>query len=263
MFAVVAGALLLFTFASTRERVPAAAAANAVRQDLRDLVRNRPWVRLCLMALATLVYISIRNGALLYYFKYYVGDQAAAAPFMVAGTACAIVGALLTPQLTRWCGGKKSAFIILTAIGSAATGAGYFARPGDRVFLYACNLLQAVPNAALFPLIWSMYADTADYGEWKHGRRATGLVFAAATFAQKMGWAVGGALAGFLLTAVGFVANAAQSGASLAGIRHMMTTIPAAIGLGVVFLATGYTLDHRLEREMAAGLAARVPPPAG
>ena len=125
------------------------------------------------------------------------------------------------------------------------------------MWIYALNILQSLPNAALFPLIWSMYADTADYGEWKNGRRATGLVFSAATFAQKMGWAVGGAAAGYLLTATGFVANAVQSQESLSGIRWMMSVIPGAIAVVVALLGTRYPLDHAKERRMAEELAAR------
>jgi GPH family glycoside/pentoside/hexuronide:cation symporter len=176
---------------------------------------------------------------------------------MVTGTVFSIVGAMITPQLTRLCGGKKATFIVLTLTVAAAQGAFYFVRPTDRVLLYACNIVQSVPNAALFPLIWSMYADTADYGEWKNGRRATGLVFSAATFAQKMGWAVGGAAAGFLLNAVGFIANTAQSASSLDGIRHMMSTIPAAISLGVVVLGCFYSLNNALERQIGDDLARR------
>jgi GPH family glycoside/pentoside/hexuronide:cation symporter len=257
VFAIAAAGLLFFTFASTRERVRPSAVPSSVRDDLRDLMSNGPWVMLCLMGLATLIYISIRNGATLYYFKYYIGDQAAAAPFMVTGTAFSIIGALLTPQLTHLCGGKKPAFVVLTAVGTLAMAAFYLVRPEDRVLLYACNILQSVPNAALFPLIWSMYADTADYGEWKHGRRATGLVFAAATFSQKMGWAVGGALAGFLLNAGGFIANTAQSSSSLNGIRHMMSTIPAAISVAVIVIALFYQLNTPLERRVSVELAAR------
>jgi GPH family glycoside/pentoside/hexuronide:cation symporter len=240
-FALLAGGLFLFTFLSTRERVKPPAAATSIGRDFADLIRNGPWVMLCVMGLVTLIYISVRNGATLYYFKYYVGDQAAAAPFMVTGTVFSIIGASLTPQLTRLCGGKKRTFLVLTLIVALAQGACYFVRPGDRAFLYACNIVQSLPNAALFPLIWSMYADTADYGEWKNGRRATGLVFSAATFAQKMGWAVGGALAGFLLERGGFAANVAQSQASLSGIRHMMSTVPAAIALAVTVLGCFYT----------------------
>ena len=76
------------------------------------------------------------------------------------------------------------------------TAAYFFAGPDDMVFLYAMNIIGGFASGPVSPLIWALYADTADYSEWKTGRRATGLVFSAGTFAQKMGWTVGGSLAG-------------------------------------------------------------------
>jgi len=257
VLACVAALLLGYTFLSTRERVKPPQEHSSVRSDLRDLLRNRPWLVLCLLGLATLIYISVRNAATLYYFKYYIGSQEAAAPFMVTGTVFSILGAMATPFITRFLGSKRRSFVVLTLICSVAFGAQYFVKPGDMVLLYALNIVQSAPCAALFPLIWSMYADTADYGEWRFGRRATGLVFSAATFAQKMGWAVGGAFAALLLDLIHFVPNAGQSPESLAGIRHMMSTIPAGIGLVVAVLVVLYRLDAATERRMHEELSTR------
>lgn len=257
VFAAGAGVLFFYTFLSTKERVKPPQAASTVSKDLKDLIKNRPWVVLCLMGLATLIYISIRNAVTLYYFKYYIGDQAAAAPFLVSGTVFSIVGALLTPYATRFFGSKKATFIALTSISAVTMGVFYFIKPGDTIFLYACNIVLSVPTAALFPLIWAMYADTADYGEWKNGRRATGLVFSAATFAQKMGWAVGGALAGFLLTLIGFISNTVQNENTLSGIRHMMSTIPAVGALVVIVISIFYNLDIKLEQQIGRELRER------
>jgi glycoside/pentoside/hexuronide:cation symporter, GPH family len=168
-----------------------------------------------------------------------------------------IIGALSTPYITKFIGDKRRTFIILTAVNLLTYAALYFAGPKDFVLMYASQILGAIPGAALFPLIWSMYADTADYGEWKFGRRATGLVFSAATFSQKMGWAVGGAVAGFALTMIGFVANVAQSDGTLTGLRHMMSTIPAAIAVLVIIVALFYNLTSPVEKQIAADLQAR------
>jgi GPH family glycoside/pentoside/hexuronide:cation symporter len=84
-----------------------------------------------------------------------------------------------------------------------------------------------------------MYADVADYGEWKFGRRTTGLVFSAAMFAQKFGLTIGSGLAGWLLAAFGFVANESQSDSSVFGIRMLFTLMPAcfaALNVCVLFL---------------------------
>ena len=120
VFALLAGGLWMFTFSTTRERVQPPAESSSVRRDLADLMRNEPWLLLCAMGLGTLVYISVRNGATLYYFKYYVGDQEAAAAFMVSGTIFSILGAALTPWFIRVFGGKKAAFIGLTLVGAVA-----------------------------------------------------------------------------------------------------------------------------------------------
>ncbi len=257
VFAVAAGGLFFFTFISTKERVKPPKEQSSVSRDIKDLLKNRPWIVLSLMGLMTLIYVSIKNGAMLYYFKYYVGDQEAAAPFMVTGTVFSILGALSTPYITKFIGSKRLTFIVLTLVSAASMAVFYLAGPKDFVLMYATQIIGSVPGAAMFPLIWSMYADTADYGEWKFGRRATGLVFSAATFSQKMGWAVGGALAGFVLTLIGFIANVHQTEATLSGIRHMMSTIPAGIAMLVIVIALFYNLTSKLEKQIGVDLQAR------
>jgi GPH family glycoside/pentoside/hexuronide:cation symporter len=111
--------------------------------------------------------------------------------------------------------------------------------------------------AAIFPLMGSMYADTADFGEWKFGRRATGLIFAGSTFSQKTGGAIGAALVNVVLTLVGYRANAIQTATSLAGLRHLMSTLPALFGLFVVGLSMFYQLSTEKERQIALELAER------
>jgi glycoside/pentoside/hexuronide:cation symporter, GPH family len=257
VFAVLAGLLFFTTFYFTKERVKPPAEQSSVANDLKDLVRNRPWVVLCLMGLATLIYVSIRNAATLYFFKYYIGDEAAGAPFMVIGTVFSIVGAILAPYIARLFPSKKATFVGLTIICGLTMVLFYFGKKGDLPLLYGCHIVMSVFNAAMFPLIWSMYADTADYGEWRFGRRATGLVFSAATFAQKMGWAVGGGLAGFLLSFVGFVANEQQTASSLNGIRNMMSLIPASVTIIAVVIGLFYNLTTKLELQIRDELIAR------
>ena len=111
--------------------------------------------------------------------------------------------------------------------------------------------------AAVFPLMGSMYADTADYGEWKFGRRATGLIFAGSTFSQKTGGALGAALVNVVLTYIGYQANAVQTATSLSGLRHLMSTLPAIFGLFVVALAFLYKLTTENEVLIARELQAR------
>ncbi|MDA7535935.1 MFS transporter [Akkermansiaceae bacterium] len=86
-------------------------------------------------------------------------------------------------------------------------------------------------------LVWSIYTDVVDYGEWKFGRRTTGLTFAAAMFVQKIGLALGGWLVGFLLAYYGYIANVDQSETASHGILLMFSVIP-----GILTILTGIVL---------------------
>jgi GPH family glycoside/pentoside/hexuronide:cation symporter len=230
-----------------------------VRSDLGDLVRNRPWMILFSLGACTLIYLSFRQVTTVYYFAYYVGDKGLTANFFLAGTFCSILGAILTPFFVKLGGDKRQTFIGLTAFGLLCNGATWFAGPQDHTLIFVTHMLAAVPQAAIFPLMGAMYADAADYGEWKFGRRATGLVFAGSTFANKTGGAIGSALVNIVLSLIGYQANVAQSATSLNGLRHLMSTLPAAGAFLVIVLTFLYPLNREREQQIAAELLARKP----
>lgn len=89
------------------------------------------------------------------------------------------------------------------------------------------QFIISICAGSIFPLLWSMYADTADYSEWKQGRRATGLVFSASSMSQKLGWAIGGWASGSLLAFFGFQANVLQTTFAQTGIKLMLSLLPA------------------------------------
>lgn len=258
VFAIAACLLFSYTISSTKERVKPPKVPSTIRTDIKDLLKNRPWVVLCSMGLMTLIYVSVKNSAILYYFKYYVGNELVSSLFITIGTIFSVVGALSTPYITKiFRGDKRLTFIVLTFVNAVCMALFYFAGPKDLLYMYVLQCIGSIPGAAMFPLIWSMYADTADYGEWKFGRRATGLVFSAATFSQKMGWAIGGAIAGLALTIIGYVANVEQNASTLSELRHMVSTIPAALAIVVIIIAIFYNLDAKMETQIGLDLQAR------
>ncbi len=257
VLACLSGVLFFYLFSSTKERVRPPVERNSIRSDLSDLVHNGPWVMLFLIGAATLVYVTLRQVVTVYYFSYYVGDKGLTAAFLLVGTVFSIIGAILAPWFVSLIGCKKRSFMVLTAVAVLANAISYFAGPKDIVLIFAMHILGSIPMAAIFPLMGSMFADTADYGEWRFGRRATGLVFAGSTFSQKTGGAIGAALVNVVLSWVGYVANGSQSQASLDGLRHLMSSAPACGGVIVIFMAAFYTLDARKQGSVAAELLAR------
>jgi GPH family glycoside/pentoside/hexuronide:cation symporter len=108
--------------------------------------------------------------------------------------------------------------------------------------MFTLNILISLALGPKSPLTWSMYADTADYNEWKNGRRATAMTFSAASFAQKLGGSLGSAGMLWILAAMGYVANQAQSGASQTGIALLQTAIPGLFALLAVVVIRFYDL---------------------
>ena len=176
--------------------------------------------------------------------------------YFVLGQAANIVGVILAKPVSDRIGKKNTFF-------AAMLSASFFS-----FFVYGLSpdsvglvlILQCCISASagfVFPLLWSMYADTADYSEWKTGRRATGLVFSASSMSQKFGWTLGGAFAGWLLGYYGFQANVEQSGNTLAGIRMMVSIYPAIGALVSAAFMLVYPLKETFLASLEGELATR------
>jgi Na+/melibiose symporter-like transporter len=102
-----------------------------------------------------------------------------------------------------------------------------------------------------------MFADVADYAEWKTGRRTTGVVFATILFALKTGLSLGGAIAGWLLSGYGYQPNTAQTPRALEGIRLTVSVYPAIFLAIVVGCLVFYRITKSLNVQIATELAER------
>lgn len=260
---VAAACLFTITFLNTRERVlPLPGQKSDLAQDIRDLTNNRPWVVLFFLALIIMVSITLRTTTSAYYFKYFVGRPDLMASFVPAYMMAAAAGAALTPVMTRFVDKKRLMMILMSL--TAAISCGFFFVGKEQVqLMYGLQIALGLVLGPKSPLAFSMYADTADYNEWRTGRRATGLTFAAATFSQKLGTAVAVAVIGAIFTSLGYVPNATQTVGSQAGIVWLMSFIPGAFALLAVCIMFFYDLDgkklasiqHELVERKAAALA--------
>lgn len=276
---IVAVISFLIVFFNTKERVqPPKEQKTSVRKDLWDLITNRPWVVLLATTITFIFFVALKGNATAHYFKYFVGSQTLTLPSFLpasmAGTqtwsweslvsiyntvnqVLSLIGAMLVPFLARRIG-NKPAFVLLFIIAIIGTAAVYFCR-SDQVFLiFGVNTIASITGGPLSALLWAMYADTADYAEWKTGRRATGLVFSASIFAQKFGWGWGGGLSLIMLNAVGFVANQVQTPSALNGLVKLMSIYPAAFGLlAIAIFLIFYPLNEKKLAQIEADLKAR------
>lgn len=257
VYGILACILFYITFKTTQERVQVPSTQRpSLKEDVKDLMKNRPWLHLLIMGIFTLGYIIIRNGTILYYFKYYIGDETLASLFMVLGTVAVIAGVACTQFFAKKFG-KKKFYITVMGLTTLLTMLFYFIPAEHIILVFVFHILISFIMAPQAPLLWAMYADTADYSEWKNERRATGLIFSAATFAQKFGMAIGGGLAGWLLAFFEFVPNVQQTPSTLNGIRLMMSFIPAIGSLIATITAFFYELDDETMKNIELELQLR------
>lgn len=248
VIALICVALFLLCFAWVKERVqPIKEEQPSLKSDIRDLWENRPWWILLGAGIAALIFNSIRDGATLYYFKYYIQNIEAfklgsmgitySTLYLVLGQGANIIGVILASPVGNKIG-KKNTYLGAMLIASVLSILFYWLGKEQLTLIFVFQFLISICAGIIFPLLWSMYADIADYSEWKNGRRATGLIFSSSSMSQKFGWTIGSALTGWLLGAFGFKANEIQADATQNGILLMLSFLPA-IGsvLSIVFIA--------------------------
>jgi len=257
VFGIMAIIMFLITFYTTKERVapPKTQKAN-IKDDFKDLIGNGPWLLLLLIGVISLAYVAIRYGSVMYYFKYYIEDTSLASAFLVSGTITTIIAISFTEKLTAKFG-KKKVFIVSQLIAGTFTAAFFFIDKSNIMALFALNIIVSIASGPPAPILFAMYTDTASYSEWKNGRRATGLIMSASTMAQKFGFTIGAALAGYILAIYGFKANTTQTTESVKGIVLMMSLIPAAGSFLVSAVMSFYKLDNKTMDNIESELKAR------
>jgi glycoside/pentoside/hexuronide:cation symporter, GPH family len=257
IFAVASVAMFFYTFLNTRERVtPPPDQDMSLRLAFRDLTGNGPWLILFFAGFLTLANTGLRSGSGVYYFKYVVGDFAGLGNFNLAGFLAFIAGALSTKLFLR-IASRRKLMISLTFLNAMAMASFYLVDPAHLPLLYALNIFSSFVAGPTPAIVWSMYADTADYGEWKFGRRSTGLIFSATVFVQKVGLALGSAMLGWLLGYFGYAAEVEQTPRALHGITVLFSVLPAGFALLSGFAILFYPLGEAQVKQIEADLAAR------
>lgn len=266
VIAVMCAVLFFGCFALTRERVrPIKKTQTLLKDDLSDLLHNRPWWILLGSGVAALVFNSIRDGATVYYFKYFIVEEefstvslfgvsfVLSGLYLAVGQAANIIGVIMAAPLSNRFG-KKKTYMAAMIIATVLSVIFYWFDKDDLAMIFIFQVLISICAGSIFPLLWSMYADCADYSELRTGNRATGLIFSSSSMSLKFGWAIGSAVTGWLLAYFGFQANAVQSAEAINGIKMFLSFLPA-VGtvLSVLFISM-YPLSERRVREISVEL---------
>lgn len=262
IFAVLSSLMFLQTFRGTMERVaPPPGQDSHIGKDLRTLIKNNAWLVMVVAGVFTLACVAIRGGATVYFFKYYMLDDNSAfiwiwdrtSFFITTGAIVFVIGVIAGRFLSNVYD-KRTLMLFLTLSNAIIMGLMFYI-PNDAYWtMLTVNALASLLAGPTPALVWAMYGDVADFGEWKYNRRTTALVFSAAQFAQKLGLTIGGVLPTAVLTYVGYEANIAQSDTSLMGIRLIFTWLPASFAIiaGLAFIFYPLRDSHlvQIERDL-------------
>lgn len=294
IFSALAMLFFFMTFSWTKERIkPRPEQKQSLKQDIIDLVSNRPWIIMFVVFVMMFIFLAIRNGMLLFYFKYYLdipsmsdfvntlnhgtfgfldmiglaGKNAEAAGSVfgitnIFGQLAAILGIIVSNAYVKRIG-KRNVFVGGLVLAMVAASAFYIV-PSTSIGIVL--LLQVLYNffwGITMPVPWAMMADVADYSDWKLNRRSTAIVFAGIVIGLKVGLAIGGAISSMFLKWYGYVAPPAnvswtqQAPHTIEGIRLSTSIYPALFVLVMIVLLFFYGITQKVEIQMQDELAAR------
>lgn len=200
----------------TKERLKPVRAEKFSLKPFADLFRNKPWIYLTLIGIGMNFFNGFRYAVAGYMFEYCLHGEVTFSGLIINYTAfmtfgeltCMIFGGV-SPVYTKWIGSKRKAFstaVILSGLASVC----YFFIPMDAAYIWLMILVVVITSIGVgifSPLLWSMYADVADYATEKNGTSSTGLIFSSGTMAQKFGTAISGSLVALFLGIAGFMSG--------------------------------------------------------
>ena len=264
LFAVLSILLYWTTFATTRERIQPKPHQSSVGEDFSALLKNVSWLVLVATGILIVVGLIARFASIVFYLKYYVVDDGSTVFLFFDRTAfltsCGLigqlVGALMTPMLAARFE-KHHLVIAMNLLHVALLAACYVIPPEQYALIVIVHSLGVLTFGVTITLLFSMYTDCAEYGEWRTGKHTAGLIVSASMFSLKFGSALGGALPGFMLAWFGFVANEVQTDSAIAGIRLMFNVLPAVFFLAGGMMMFFYRIDRATLRRVEAELLGR------
>ncbi len=261
LFAVLSLVLFFYTFASTRERIQPPKHESSIAEDLNVLKNNRSWIILAICSILIVVGLVARISSTAFYSKYNMmyGDEKVlwwmdhTSLIITCGFVGQGIGALITPFLLRFFD-KRRMMIVMNLLWALSVVATYFIPVESYTLTLIVYSLGIFAFGVIITLLFSMYTDCSEYGEWLSGHNSAGLTVSASMFALKFGSAVGSAIPGYILSMYGFVKDADQTETALSGINISWNIVPALFFLAAAILMIWYKLDgetmDRVEREL-------------
>ena len=280
--AIIGSVMLLITFITTKERiVPKPEQKSTLKEDIGDLIQNKPWVIMLILTMLVFITLAIKGGSYVYYFENYVDEMALTqflepilaflsgigfnffggnpvsagfGLFNAGGISFMIIGIMFSKGLADTYG-KRNIFGIFLFVSTLFI-LGFYIIPSTSVgLMFLSQIFHGFFYGITIPLLWAMIADVADYSEWKTNRRATAIIFSAMMVGLKGGLSIGSALVTGILGSYGYSADlAVQSDSAILGTKMLVSIYPAIpflVGTGLLFFyEINKTMEVKIEKDL-------------
>ena len=249
-------AFYLLAFANLKEVVPVAKKSEPLLHSFRALRGNWPWIIIFVSSFLFWIGFISRISMVPYYFEYamhrtdletlaYSLDFVALATALALPWICRVIS-----KRTAWALGLLGMVLgqLILFLGDGMKWDATIILTGWTIGFLASGIAMAMP--------FSVLSDSVDYGEWKTGVRAVGLLTAiGAAFCLKAGAGLGGAIPMWILGANGYIAHARQSPEALNAITFCFIWLPALClalsAIPVLFYYRYEKLEPQIQRELA------------
>ncbi len=280
VLAIIGTVMLIICFLSTKERiVPKPEQKSSVKEDLKDLVHNKPWVIMLIVTTLVFITLAMKGGSYVYYFENFVNKAELTSflePFKKflptfendtslglgvfngGGILVGLIGIMISPWFTNRYG-KRNVFMASLFISTLFIIFFYFFPPQSIAVIFGAQILHGFFYGISTPILWSMIADVADYSEWKTNRRATAIIFSAMMVGLKAGLSIGSSLVSWILGKYNYIANstAVQSDTAIHGTKMLVSIYPAIPFLLALALLFFYEINKTKELQIEADLKQR------
>ena len=291
--AIIGTMMLLITFFTTRERIiPKPEQKSSLKEDLSDLVKNRPWLIMLTVTILIFVTLAMKGGSYVYYFNNYVDAEtlekfispilgalsaiglnffgsdpisAGFGLFNAGGIIFMIVGISFSKKLADKYG-KRDVYISSLVVSTIFIFIFYFFSAKSVEFMFASQILHGFFYGITIPILWAMIADVADYSEWRTNRRATAIIFSAMMVGLKAGLSIGGALVTWILGLYGYIHKDVtmateheiiQPESVAVGSKMLVSVYPSIPFIMAALLLLFYMINKKMEVQIQEELTVR------
>lgn len=223
----------------------------------KSILKNTPLLILCLVNLFTFSAFNVKLAVQVYYCQYILNDMTILPYMGFFSIGCVFIGVALVTRMVKLLGGRKQTYMFGCAVWAVGDLVNYLFVTDPTVFIiFSC--VAFFGSSFVNSLNWALVADAVEYGEWKTGVRAEGIIYSFFTFFRKCSQAVAGFVPGLVLTLVGYVLNAVQSAGALEGIKGLMFIYPGVLAVAtIIVMGMCYKLTDQKFRELLAELQKR------